>query len=59
MFISGSLFPWADIAEGYTLFVGLFLIDNLSVLEPYISLGLASFIFLFPHNGDHTSPFDD
>lgn len=30
MFISDSLFPWADIAEGYTLFIGLFLIDNQS-----------------------------
>lgn len=30
MFISDSLFPWADIAEGCTLFIGLFLIDNQS-----------------------------
>lgn len=59
MFISGSLFPWADIPEGYTLFVGLFLIDNQFVLEPYISLGLANFMILFAHKGDHTSLFDD
>lgn len=48
------MLPEAVISEEYTVFISLFLIDIQSVLEPHISQGLASFMFLFAHDGNHT-----